>query len=137
MHYTLLLSILSAAVVSMSACDCASCTTKTEGASTPAVTPAASPAQASAVVITPASNSHEFAFSVKGMHCGNCANNLAKAINGCDGVLTANVSFEDSRAIVNLRNADDLDCALAAAHGLNYETGTPQAFAADDGIATP
>jgi copper chaperone CopZ len=132
MKNTLLLSILSVAALALSACDCALCTTETDGDST-----AAAAVQASPVVITPASTSREFAFSVKGMHCGNCANSLTKAINNCDGVLTVNVSFADSRAVVNLRNADDLDCALAAAHGLNYVTGTPEAIAAASDTATP
>ena len=108
------------------ACDCASCTVdKAKDAEATAVAPA--PAR----VVTPASLSTEYAFSVKGMHCNGCANSLTQVINECDGVMTVAVSFKDSTATINVRDTDALDCAIAGAKELGYETGTPEAVVWD------
>jgi len=108
-------------LTALTACDCTSCNVdKAKDAEATAAAPAA------ARVVTPASLSTEYAFSVKGMHCNGCANSLTKVINECDGVMTVAVSFEDSTATVNVRDADALDCAIAGAKELGYETGTPE-----------
>ena len=113
-------------LTALTACDCASCTVdKAKDAEATAAAPVTTR------VVTPASLSTEYAFSVKGMHCNGCANSLTQVINECDGVMTVAVSFEESIATVNVRNTDALDCAVAGAKELGYETGAPEAVVWD------
>lgn len=41
------------------------------------------------------------AFRVEGMHCGACATRLSDALAGVEGVLAADVSFDETRAVVS------------------------------------
>ena len=121
----LLMSLMTiSSLTLLAACDCASCTVDTSK-------DAAAAPGATSTVITPASLSTEYSFSVKGMHCNGCANSLTQVINECDGVMTVAVSFDDSTAVVNVRDANALDCAIAGAKELGYETGTPEAVVWD------
>ena len=113
------ISMLTCAAL-LTGCDCSTCDVDT--AKTADTVPAA-------VTIEPVSaqpTSTAWSFSVKGMHCGGCANSLRQVINECNGVMTASVSYDDSSATVNVRSKDALECALAVSKELGYETGDPE-----------
>lgn len=114
-----LISMLTCAAL-LSACDCSTCDVDTAKTTDTAAAPAEITPVASAPIST------QWSFSVKGMHCGGCANSLTQVLNECDGVMTASVSFDDSMAIVNVRSKDALDCAVAVSKELGYDTGAPE-----------
>lgn len=60
-------------------------------------------------------------FSVKGMHCGGCAAGVKQTLVKMDGVLEADVSFDDSKAVVKLKDASMTDDILKAIRDLGYE----------------
>ncbi len=110
----------------LAGCNCDSCTTDA-AEQTGSTETASAPAQ---VQITPVVLSKEYAFSVTGMHCGGCANSLRTVINECAGVMTAAVSYDQSEAVVNVRDDDALTCAMNVAKELGYEVGEAHALPA-------
>ena len=59
----------------------------------------------------------KYAFRIEGMHCGNCANAVTRAINDIDGAV-AKVSLNKKTAIVSCYCI----CAISAVHSFYTES---------------
>ena len=86
-----------AAAVWLSACDLS-------------VPPAAAPNAAPAVLVV----------DIEGMHCTACAASIATTLGNCEGVRSADVSFDDANATITADDADALKRAMQTARDMGY-----------------
>jgi copper chaperone CopZ len=64
----------------------------------------------------------EVVLSIKGMHCGGCAGKVKAALSACEGVKDAQVSFQDSKAVVHVENGKaDVHVLIEAVKKLGYK----------------
>ncbi len=64
---------------------------------------------------------NKITLSIAGMSCQGCANTVKAALAGVEGVLHANVSFEQRQARLVLDNAGSVDALVAAAQQAGYD----------------
>lgn len=60
-------------------------------------------------------------YSVKGMHCGGCAAGVKQTLAKIDGVIGADVSYEESKAVITMRDESMTDDVRKAIEEMGYE----------------
>jgi copper chaperone CopZ len=85
------------AVICMSACD-------------RPVQPAATPVTTPTVLVV----------DIEGMHCTACAASIAATVGDCEGVRSADVSFENANATITADDANALERAMQTARNMGY-----------------
>ncbi len=63
----------------------------------------------------------EVVLSINGMHCGGCAGKVKAALSACKGVTDVQVSFEDSKASVHVKDGTDTRVLIEAVKKLGYK----------------
>ncbi len=64
----------------------------------------------------------EVVLNINGMHCGGCAGKVKAALSACEGVKDAQVSFQDSKAVVHIENGKaDVHVLIEAVKKLGYK----------------
>ena len=60
----------------------------------------------------------EITLNVTGMHCPKCVARVKEALEGVDGVVSAEVSLEDEKAVVS--GTASADALVAAVEAINF-----------------
>lgn len=63
----------------------------------------------------------EVVLDIKGMHCDGCAGKVKSALSACEGVKDAQVSFQDSRAVIHVEEGADTHVLMEAVKKLGYK----------------
>ena len=57
---------------------------------------------------------------IEGMHCTACAASIAATVGDCEGVRSADVSFENANATITADDANALERAMQTARDMGY-----------------
>ena len=58
--------------------------------------------------------------AIEGMHCTACAASISATLQNCDGIQSADVSFDDANATIMADNANALQQAVQVAREMGY-----------------
>ena len=64
---------------------------------------------------------------IEGMHCTACAASISATLQTCDGIQSADVSFDDRNATITADDANALQQAMQVAREMGYTIETARA----------